>query len=339
MAVCSFDGNSDMYGLGIRLGFYLQWFGVILANWLARSEVPGLRFANSVFVAATFLALIIQMAKNVQNLEVVEVYIILLLMFGAYFALIPIYIWRLFTKCNPYWDPSRYPIVNPGALYSNLNLLLLVAVLSFQLWFWFARVPVLSGEDCEQYGFLFAKIRLENTGFVVISVLLYSILTIICLVIVLIKFGCIIVEEDGGENRRHERRKDRAARIRTLQNLDSASRLIVAAVITVATELTIAWNHIRNVNSLSSAGQTIPFLIGLAAVIRILYVWVFKDEDEGRYPHEVPPDQLPPILSWSRPIPVHQMNPEAEYPPPPPHPLPVAQLPPMVGRRARSRRS
>ncbi|OCK80789.1 hypothetical protein K432DRAFT_434534 [Lepidopterella palustris CBS 459.81] len=242
MAVCSFDGNSDMYGLGIRLGFYLQWFGVILANWLARSEVPGLRFANSVFVAATFLALIIQMAKNVQNLEVVEVYIILLLMFGAYFALIPIYIWRLFTKCNPYWDPSRYPIVNPGALYSNLNLLLLVAVLSFQLWFWFARVPVLSGEDCEQYGFLFAKIRLENTG--------------------------------------HERRKDRAARIRTLQNLDSASRLIVAAVITVATELTIAWNHIRNVNSLSSAGQTIPFLIGLAAVIRIL---MRESKNERRY--------------------------------------------------------
>ena len=82
MVVGSFDGNTDMYGLGIRIGFYLQWYAGGFASWLALSEVVELRLTNSVFIAATFLALLIQVILDVSNLQVVEVYIILLLTFG-----------------------------------------------------------------------------------------------------------------------------------------------------------------------------------------------------------------------------------------------------------------
>jgi hypothetical protein len=58
-----------MYGLGIRLAFYLQWFGRILAAWIARSEVPNFAFSNIVFISATF-ALIIQTVRR--NLKPVE---------------------------------------------------------------------------------------------------------------------------------------------------------------------------------------------------------------------------------------------------------------------------
>jgi hypothetical protein len=50
-------------------------------------------------------------------------------------------------------------------------------------------------------------------------------------------------------------------------------------VIVAATELTIKWNHIQGVNSLASAGQTIPFAIGIALFIRIWYVYLFKEPD------------------------------------------------------------
>ena len=92
-----------MYGLGIRLGFYFQWVGAILARIMAPSEIKSLTFSNDLFVAATFLALIISTANDVYNLQPVETYIVLLLMFGTYLVLVPIYIWRLLTACDPYW--------------------------------------------------------------------------------------------------------------------------------------------------------------------------------------------------------------------------------------------
>ena len=70
-----------MYGLGIRIGFCLQWYAGDLASWLAPSEVYGTRLTKSIFIAATFL---IQVILNVLNLQVVELYVILLLTFGQY---------------------------------------------------------------------------------------------------------------------------------------------------------------------------------------------------------------------------------------------------------------
>jgi predicted branched-subunit amino acid permease len=103
MAVCKIEGKSDMYGLGIRLGFYFLWYGAILARWLAPTEIKSLAYTNDVFVAATFLALIIATATDVYSLEPVETYIVLLLMFGTYLVMVPMYIWRLLSACDPYW--------------------------------------------------------------------------------------------------------------------------------------------------------------------------------------------------------------------------------------------
>ncbi len=93
-----------MYGLGIRIGFYLQWFGASLASWIARSEVKPLRFSNSLFVAAAFLALIIQVSKG--GLRAVEIYIVLLLMFGAYLSWSRYIFGRLVTLGKRSLDPE-----------------------------------------------------------------------------------------------------------------------------------------------------------------------------------------------------------------------------------------
>ena len=183
MAVCSFSGNTDMYGLGIRIGFYLQWFAVDLASWLAPSEVNGIRLTNSIFIAATFLALIIQVSIKVSNLQVVEVYIILLLTFGYYLFFVPLYTWRLLIGYDPALDPFRFPHVWPGQVYSALNFLLIVAVASFQLWFWFARVPQLNGQNCPEYGFFFAKIRMNKKGFEVLNIIFYFLLLSSCAIV------------------------------------------------------------------------------------------------------------------------------------------------------------
>lgn len=186
MSTCTFSGNTDMYGLGIRFGFYLQWYGTILASWIARNEVPSLRFSNSLFVSATFLALIIQTDKD--TLRPVEIYIILLLTFGGYLSFVPLYIWRLFTCCTPSLDPSRYPRVAAGPIFSILNFLLLVAVSLYQLWFWFNRAghASVSGIGCKEFGFFFSQVDLNGKGFVVANILLQFLMLLCC-------FGVLVI--------------------------------------------------------------------------------------------------------------------------------------------------
>lgn len=41
----------------------------------------------------------------------------------------------------------------------------------------------------------------------------------------------------------------------------------------MATEFTIQWNHIINVGSVSKAGQTIPVVVSIGGIVRILYVY------------------------------------------------------------------
>lgn len=111
-----------MYGLSIRIGFYLQWYAGDLASWLAPSEVNRIRLTISVFIAATFLALLIQVILKIPSLQVVEIYITLLLTFGYFLFLVLLYVWRMLTGYNPALDPFRFSRVWPGQVYSVLNL-------------------------------------------------------------------------------------------------------------------------------------------------------------------------------------------------------------------------
>jgi hypothetical protein len=180
---CRFTGNSDMYGLGIRVGFYVQWYSTILGAWIAPSEVPGMRLSNSFFVSATFLALIIQVAKD--NLTTADIYITLLLIFGGYLYLVPLFIWRLVTGCEPRWDPSRYSRVKNGPLFSSLNFMLLLAVSAYQLWFWLRKVQDNDIAGCVEYGFFFSKFHLKARGFVIANIVFQSILLAACVIVLL----------------------------------------------------------------------------------------------------------------------------------------------------------
>lgn len=129
MTTCTIVGNSNMYGLGMRLSYYIQWYTTILSIWLAPTETDSLYLSTAFFVSATFLALLIQtfmstpapipslttnpctLQTEETNLKPVEIYIILLLTFGAYLALVPLYIIRLLTCCDGKWDVSMLSIL------------------------------------------------------------------------------------------------------------------------------------------------------------------------------------------------------------------------------------
>jgi hypothetical protein len=122
----------------------------------------------------------------------------------------------------------------------------------------------------------------------------------------------------------------RSAQKLALQEMLSLNNIIIASTVTAATELAIHWNSITGVNSLSSAGQLIPFLVGLSLVLRVLYFY-WKDEDEppkgrresngyvsgsgGTHVHRSRPvgggtTRLPPVAQ-SLPVPVTRLPPKA----------------------------
>jgi hypothetical protein len=74
--------------------------------------------------------------------------------------------------------------------------------------------------------------------------------------------------------------RQNSSRTKLLRALGSIIKLCVAVVINVAVELTIAWNEIRGLNFVGSAGQLIPTIIGVGAVLRVLYVFIVGEDHD-----------------------------------------------------------
>jgi hypothetical protein len=141
-------------------------------------------------------------------------------------------------------------------------------------------------------------------------VLLYFSLGIVCLYILILKVRHMLGFPDPGENRQKRTisRRYLKTHIELLQNLETWTKLIVAILVIVATELTIDWNNIEGVNSLSGAGQTFPFFIKLGAVLRIVYVtfrYSEEDSEDGSDDSYRTGEPIPPTRPL--PLPVHQI--------------------------------
>ena len=74
-------GNSDLYGLGIRIGIYLQWTSSLLTNTFLPDGAADLLDANSIFLFAVFIATA-NATSSPEALHPVEAFIMLALCFG-----------------------------------------------------------------------------------------------------------------------------------------------------------------------------------------------------------------------------------------------------------------
>lgn len=55
---CGFVGNGDLYGVGVRLGLYLQWAATIGANTFLPQEASNMRTINGCFQLALLIGLL-----------------------------------------------------------------------------------------------------------------------------------------------------------------------------------------------------------------------------------------------------------------------------------------
>jgi hypothetical protein len=179
----------------------------------------------------------------------------LLLTFGYYLFLVPLYAWSIVTAGKASLDSTRWPVVRPTALYNVLASLLFLAVGAFQLWFWASRVTQpSSSQDCQQYAFFFARIHLKSLRFRILKLVLYSLEMLVCVILLLIylrqrkwvsfseaRLGTVHFWKDSSLwvdvvilaiSKR-----------RLFQQLQPLSNLVVATVVVLATELTTNGTH------------------------------------------------------------------------------------------------
>ena len=84
----NFEGNSDFYGLGIRIGIYLQWFSSWISNSVSPDAAAGHHDTNTVFLCALIIATAVAFADG--SLQLAEKYILLLLSSGFFCTVLSI---------------------------------------------------------------------------------------------------------------------------------------------------------------------------------------------------------------------------------------------------------
>jgi hypothetical protein len=82
---CAFSGNSDLYGLGIRLGIYIQLFSTLLANDLLTVEVQeDAKTTNAIIMIAVFAGM--ASATWQSNMNSVEIFVMSILLSAFLFG-------------------------------------------------------------------------------------------------------------------------------------------------------------------------------------------------------------------------------------------------------------
>ncbi|KAM0449494.1 hypothetical protein ACHAO4_007512 [Trichoderma viride] len=284
MASCEDQGRPDMYGLGIRLGIYIQWFSEILVEFFDEADVSDIRLLGLLLSGGIILGLLVAIAS--QDVQPADVYIVLQLAAGCYIFLIPIYIWNTLSCCDPKWDPLKWTGEIKMPVYGISNMILLIAISAIGIWFFATYIPT-KGRQCEQFGFFFAKIRLDNAAFIVVNIIIYVAIILICVAIALSWTGFwdgqFLIHRRYRRRRSHRTQRERddqeriARRKRArqeqkdlLRTMRGISNLVVYGLHIAAIELTLQWNQFDNINGVNTSAQTIPLLVSLGILLRLI---------------------------------------------------------------------
>ena len=137
---CGFDGNSDIYGVGIRVGYYTQALAVYFANMFLVSEAKSLRAVNSLFLLALSIVTVIY-AYNAASVHAIEVFI--LLQTGLCLGIVSIMEGTRYS--------SKYIRVDKGTLI--IRTILMNFGLIYNLYFWWWGLDSMEPTPCGTYIF------------------------------------------------------------------------------------------------------------------------------------------------------------------------------------------
>ncbi|CEL03560.1 hypothetical protein ASPCAL04713 [Aspergillus calidoustus] len=141
---CGFPGNSDLYGLGIRLGIYLQWLSAQTAAFFYLADTNTLFFNYIIFTVAIIIAVIVLTFQG--ETHAVEMIVMIYMFFGGLFCVQQRKSQFLQNRTMGWRVLTRIATVLAMLIYSS--------------WFWAAGVSSgrFAATPCGNTIFLFARI-------------------------------------------------------------------------------------------------------------------------------------------------------------------------------------
>ncbi|KAF2105689.1 hypothetical protein BDV96DRAFT_677116 [Lophiotrema nucula] len=267
---CTFTGNSDLYGLGIRLGVYLQWIASIFAYNCSPAETSSMRGVNTCFQLATAIGLIVMMAQPHDNILALEVFLLLILALGASCD----YCTRPAPKVSE-WHIRISPLIE--ALGANtigdlIRMTVAAAVCACGSWYAFTGLDRLGRRPCGDFGFVFvfAKVPLDSgyrsflKAIFLVSLCLFFAITLLSGYLIYGRF--IEIWRTWGLDRGGE--QDQAGKIKP-----SGAKIFLAMALwsffVLTVELTLRWNEVTGVYECRSFSQLFPLIIASANLFRL----------------------------------------------------------------------
>ncbi|KAH8820627.1 hypothetical protein F5884DRAFT_826984 [Xylogone sp. PMI_703] len=313
-ASCGFEGNPDLYGLGIRLGVYMQWASALVIcnfNPEGRSELANAYLA---FITAVSLAVLIITARA-DPTYAAEIMVLTYIIFGGVYTIMGVGMRKSMRarlpKVNKFQAVTLFLVLAGAAIYCS--------------WFWlhglfkdFEETP------CGTFGFLFSKVSLYNLSvtrffaFVSISAALgYSWgLWVILSPLVEERLPSSWATVRSITQRLQLRLRKAAvsdaqrAKATSLQNETNQGRFSfeqrLLTVLLVGTnlfafiysalgiELTIYWNSIRSMYTIDTTGQLIPFVVGAVGLFGAIYGAIYPEAKRAE-DHILGETEHPPI--------------------------------------------
>jgi hypothetical protein len=249
--VCAFDGNADIYGVGVRIGLYLQWFATLLVTLYMRSLLPFVRTVNLVFQAALMIGVASEHQRD--NIRAIEPIIALWLCFGA-----------LSSLTGDGFSPF-------GTSSGTFRVLLYAGISGYTVWFWFVGIDGLLQQDCE-YIALPTSITIDgwfrrfnqvlSVFGVSICFLLFAIAILVCLPY---NFSTIITSKLPFAT---THKSDKNARPQVEIPLLILSLTIIFVSISMV-ETLIRINDIRGANDINSIGQLLALMAGCMGIVSV----------------------------------------------------------------------
>ena len=144
---CGFAGTNDVYGLGIRIGYYTQALSIWFANYFVLGEAKILRSVNLLFLVAAFIGLI-RLSHQSSSVYAIEVFLLLQLVIATWYT--GVLDRGSFSK--KYWrfSPMR----------SIVTSVTMMSVLGYNAWFWWTGLENMKKTPCGTFVFFMAKVEL-----------------------------------------------------------------------------------------------------------------------------------------------------------------------------------
>jgi hypothetical protein len=252
-AECVIQGDQDVLGLGVRLGFYFQLLSNLLLGTICPSDAAKAFLPNLFFIIALVCAAIYSSAK--ENFPPGSIIACTWYPLLAYVALLPFLFHRL---------PDDLP---PSQIMASAAVV--AASSGFSMWFWYKGLDNSHPGQCMEPR-VFLAVNCSALGNVRTAFKVFSPL----LIVLALGSGystwwfqsmCLSFT---GALPDHLYVPPRRIRVMILG-------LIWLTLGIVASELQLKWNHVEGINSIETTGQIIPLTLGLLSVIQTLFAFRF----------------------------------------------------------------